>query len=285
MFYFFQRGVATGKLAPWIGYSVIGCIAALTEPVLLPILTLSGLFILFWKSLSFEQRLRNAAVLLGAAMLIIFPWSVRNRTVHGQWIPIKSTFWVNVWKGNNAHATGTDRVEMTDQTRAEMHVLSVTDSPDIPHQYDDLTTDQRALLNRQPEAEREKIFRQFTTTWIKANPAGYLKLCVKRLLMTLLFDSNNPKANKIWIASRILLLPLTIVGLVIARKRRWHLVFPLLVWGSALLTYTLTVTANRFAIPFEPLQLALTALVVSLLFPTIESRESQGFEMRVPERV
>ena len=49
MLYFFQSAVATGKLAPWIGYSVIGCFAALTEPVLLPILALSGMLILFWR--------------------------------------------------------------------------------------------------------------------------------------------------------------------------------------------------------------------------------------------
>jgi hypothetical protein len=97
--------------------------------------------------------------------------------------------------------------------------------------------------------------------------------------MTLLFDRDNPKANKVWIVSRILLLPLTIVGLFMVRKQKWHLLFPLLVWGSALLTYTLTVTANRFAIPFEPLQLALTALVISPLFTKIKSTERQGFEV------
>ena len=52
-------------------------------------------------------------------MLIIVPWSVRNRAVHGQWIPIKSTFWVNVWKGNNPNATGTDRLEMTEDQKSK----------------------------------------------------------------------------------------------------------------------------------------------------------------------
>jgi hypothetical protein len=268
MFYFFQIAATSGKLAPWIAYSIIGCLAALTEPVLLPILALSGIFILAFRSLTMEQRLRNSAILLGAAMLIIVPWAVRNRTVHGQWIPIKSTFWVNVWKGNNPNATGTDRLEMNEQTLSKMQVRSATDVADIPHQYDALTPDQRARLNRQPEAEREKIFHEFAASWISANPGAYAKLCVKRLLMTLLFDRDNPKANKVWIVSRILLLPLTIVGLFMARKQKWHLLFPLLVWGSALLTYALTVTANRFAIPFEPLQLALTALVIASLTPS-----------------
>src|SRR3954467_9043762 len=78
MFYFFQRGVSTGSAGPWIAYAVIGCFAALTEPVLLPILAFSGLFILAWKSLASPVRVRNSAILLGAAMLIILPWTIRN---------------------------------------------------------------------------------------------------------------------------------------------------------------------------------------------------------------
>ena len=40
------------------------------------ILALSGLFILAFRSLTLQQRLRNSAILLGAAMLIIVPWAV-----------------------------------------------------------------------------------------------------------------------------------------------------------------------------------------------------------------
>jgi hypothetical protein len=286
MFYFFQRGVATGKAAPWIGYSVVGCIAALTEPVLLPVLALSGLFILAWRSLTLEQRIRNAAILLAGAILIIAPWTIRNHTVHGQWIPIKSTFWVNVWKGNNPNATGTDRLEMSDDKKNALKVTQVSDvTEDTPHQYDALTPEQRAMLNRQPEAVREQIFKQFATSWISANHLGYVKLCLKRLGMSILFDLDNPKArNLVWIASRIALLPLTIIGLFFARKQKWHLLFPLLVWGSALLTYTLTVTANRFAIPFEPLQLALTALVLAPIFSRFAT-QPRGFEVKTPATV
>jgi hypothetical protein len=141
------------------------------------------------------------------------------------------------------------------------------------------------MLNRQPEAVREQIFKQFATSWISANHLGYVKLCLKRLGMSILFDLDNPKArNLVWIASRIALLPLTIIGLFYARKQKWHLLFPLLVWGSALLTYTLTVTANRFAIPFEPLQLALTALVLAPIFNRFAT-QPRGFEVKTPATV
>ena len=46
--YLWQRSLDTGHLAPWLGFCVLGCLAALTEPVLLPIMALSGLLILAW---------------------------------------------------------------------------------------------------------------------------------------------------------------------------------------------------------------------------------------------
>ena len=93
---------------------------------------------------------------------------------------------------------------------------------------------------------------------------------MKRLGMTLWSDLDNPKArNLVWLGSRTLLLPLSIIGLVMAYRRGWALFFPMLMFGSCLLTYSLTVTANRFSLPFEPLQLGLVALVIA---PLIERR-------------
>ena len=113
--------------------------------MLLPILAFSGLMVLFIRKLSPAQRFRNAAILFAAAVLIILPWTIRNHTVHGKWVPIKSTFWVNLWKGNNPNATGTDRLEMSDEKKSQLKVTSISDTgEDIPHQYDAfLTVDQR----------------------------------------------------------------------------------------------------------------------------------------------
>ena len=97
----FYRAVDTYKLGPWIAYGLIGCLGALTEPVLLPFMALSGLLILCWPRLPMAIRLRNAAALFVCALLVLAPWALRNYRVHGAVVPVKSTFWVNVWKGNN----------------------------------------------------------------------------------------------------------------------------------------------------------------------------------------
>jgi len=287
--YFFAISVRTGDVTPWIAYSLVGTLAALTEPVLLPILALSGLMIFVWRgNLTLSQRTRNAAILFAAAVLIIFPWTYRNRIVHGQWIPIKSTFWVNVWKGNNPFATGTDRVALTEERLAQLGMKNLeinTDrftNPqyDSQHQYDMLTGGQRNELLGKSEAEREEVFKKYAKTWIKENPGRYFQLCVKRLWMSGWADLDNPKArNPIYLVCRALLMPTTVIGLLLAWRKRWKFIFPLLLWGSCLMTYTLTVTANRFTLPFEPLQFALLALLVTPVIQKFIGREPHGVDV------
>ncbi|HEY8665064.1 MAG TPA: hypothetical protein VIL86_00285 [Tepidisphaeraceae bacterium] len=267
----YYRSVRAGRLLPWVAFSVIGVLSALTEPVLLPIVALSGLLILACRNLSLSIRLRNAAILLVAALVIIGPWTLRNHRVHGQWIPIKSTFWVNFWKGNNNFATGTDRVQATAAQLQQFQDegFSLGDDlrdRDVPHQYAMLTPGQRALLKGQPEARREAIFKDISTTWMKAHPKRYVELCFIRLYKTIWIDYDNPKSSSIvYIVSRAVLLTLTAGGLLLAIRQRWSLAYPGLVIGSCLLLYCLTITAARFTIPFEPLQFCLGGLLLATL--------------------
>jgi 4-amino-4-deoxy-L-arabinose transferase-like glycosyltransferase len=283
-----ERSVRSGRLAPWIGFSLIGTFAALTEPVLLPPMALAGLLIFAMRSLPFEIRLRNAAVLFAAAVLVIGPWSLRNRIVHGQWVPIKATFWVNMWKANNPYATGTDRLPLPEDLQQQLrrglpeHQRRQSDY-DAARQYEILTPEQIDRLEKQPEAVREAVFKEFTTTWISENPREYARLCLVRLGKTLWIDPDNPKTHD-WryIVPRAVLQTLTVIGLVIALRRRWPLMFAGVVVGLALLTYTLTITAARFSIPFEPLQLALAALVIAPLVDWVAARWRASGEAPAP---
>jgi 4-amino-4-deoxy-L-arabinose transferase-like glycosyltransferase len=269
----YYRSVRGGGVWAWVGFSLIGCLAALTEPVLLPIMALSGLLIFIHRNLRLSIRFRNAAILLAAAIVIIGPWTVRNRIVHGEWIPIKSTFWVNVWKGNNPYATGTDRVAMTPAERRQYWagLLRLTDvkarENDIGRQYDKLSASQLAQLHDKTEAQREAIFKKWATGWISAHPAAYLDLCLVRLEKTFWIDWDNPKSYKlVYVVCRAVLLVLAAGGLILALRRRWSMGYPALLVGSCLLTYTLTITAARFLLPLEPFFLCLGALCAVTLW-------------------
>ncbi len=269
----FYQAMRSGRLGPWIGYCVVATLATLTEPVFLPALALSGGLTLIWRGLPTPARLRNAAVLIFAVLTLIGPWTLRNRIVHGQWIPIKSSVWVNIWKGNNEFATGTDRLPPSarEKKTAQKNLWSddefVESKLDRDRQYDMLDPSQRSRLHDQPEAVREGIFKEFTLNWIRANPDKYLKLCIIRVIKTVGVDWDNPKSyNIIYIVSRYALLVLTIVGLFVALRQKWSLLFPGVIVGTALFTYAVTVTAARFSIPFEPIQLCLAAASIAALF-------------------
>lgn len=279
--FLFLRATRTSAVGPWIGFSIVGCLGALTEPVLLPIMALTGLLILVWPKLTTAVRFRNAGILLASAIVIIIPWTIRNRVVHGAFVPIKTTFWVNVWKSANDEATGTDRVELSPELR-EMHSASVDDSAmldpkfDAPRQYAMLTPQQVARLKGKPEIEREKIFQEFAQTWIKENRQRWVELCFIRLYKTVWIDLDNPKANNlIYVVTRSVLVLATAIGLVMAWRAKWRLVFPVLLVGSCWLTYTLTITAARFGIPIEPMQLTLLALIVVTVLSRREVTDQQ----------
>lgn len=270
----FYRAMRSGNLGDWVAFAVVYCIATFTEPVFLPSLMIAGLLTLLWPTLTGWQRFRNGLALAITIAVIIGPWTMRNRIVQGKWEPIKATFWVNVWKGNNDYATGTDRLPMT---RNEKEIVSkatseFNDAPllngetDTARQYDMLDQSQRTRLHNQPEAFREGIFRQFATQWIQTHPKRYFELCGIRLWKTLTIDWDNPKSyNSIYIASRYALLGITVIGLFAAWRQKWTLLWPGIIAGTALLTYTLTVTAARFSMPFEPLQLALGTATVDMI--------------------
>ena len=257
-----------GGLWPWVAYSLLGCFAALTEPVLLPAMALSGVWVLFTHALPGRLRLRNAAVLLAAAVVVIGPWTWRNYVVHERFVPIKASLWTNTWKGNNAldeGHSGTDRPVLTEARLAAYREHGT----DALRQYDLLTPAQRIALDGADATERGELFGAWTREWISNNPGTYALVSIKRLAKTLWWDWDNPRGHQylyaypVW---RALLLAGSTVGLWFAVRRRWRLGMPALIVGVALVTYSLTITAARFAAPLEPFQYALCgAAAVGLL--------------------
>lgn len=275
----FYRSVDARSAGPWVAYGLVGCLAALTEPVLLPFMALSGLLILLWPALPGRVRLRNAAILLGCATLVLAPWTIRNVLVHGKVVPVKSTFWVNMWKGNNPNASGTDRPVLSEaQREAIVRGDSLADaSVDAVRQYDLLSADERAQLEGKTEVEREVVFAGFAKTFIREHPGRYVELCGKRLWKTLWVEADSPKAHgarqyALYWTPRTVLLIATPIGLWMAWRRRWRLAVPALIAGLALLTHTLTIAAARFAFPYEPFQIALLALIAVSVYERGQER-------------
>jgi 4-amino-4-deoxy-L-arabinose transferase-like glycosyltransferase len=91
-----------GELWDWLGFGAVGGAAALTEPVVLAVVPLLGL----WTCCQRFRHGRNwrlpAVVATLGALAVMSPWFVRNYLTFHQFIPIRSGFGLELYIGNSA---------------------------------------------------------------------------------------------------------------------------------------------------------------------------------------
>lgn len=261
--------------------AMLGALAAvmlLVEPIyviVLPVLALT----VWLRSPQHATLPRGAlprAVLISGltAALVLSPWLVRNRLVHGQWVFVKSTFGYALWQGNNPASYGTDKIPKASadsllhahdgtlrgqhaaawQARREnLYIDDVLLKPDGYGEFAGLSEPQRsALLGAR------------AWSFMREQPAAYLRLCGQRLKYFLLFDETNPKAaHPVFRTATVVWLTLLGVGLCAAGPR-WRALWPLAAMFVAVtLFHTLTITSVRFRLAVQPLTLAFAATAVA----------------------
>ena len=92
----------SGSVWAWLGFGALGGAAALTEPVVLSVVPLLGLWTC-WRRLRKRQSwaLPMTVAALGA-LAVMVPWLVRNYEIFHQFIPIRSGFGLELYIGNSA---------------------------------------------------------------------------------------------------------------------------------------------------------------------------------------
>ncbi len=92
----------SGNAWEWLGFGVLGGAAALTEPVVLSVVPLLGLWTC-WRRLRKRQSwvLPMTVAALGA-VAVMAPWFVRNYEAFHQFIPIRSGLGLELYIGNSA---------------------------------------------------------------------------------------------------------------------------------------------------------------------------------------
>ena len=212
-------------------------------------------------------RTLGAAAVVGA--LTLAPWVARNWHVHGQFVPIKSTFGYAFWQGNCRLSAGTDKVvrgSVSDVLAARLaerpESLASWNSALWAARHeagyiDDiaLTNTDKQMLGRLPEPERSRVLFGRALADLRVEPGRYPRLCLARLWAFLLFDETNPKTRH-WLyrAGHLVLSGLALLGwLLVGRAERWSLLPTLLVFWLLALFHALTIVSARFHIPVEPL--------------------------------
>lgn len=271
--------------ATWGGAALAGLLAGcllLVEPILalaLPIVALR-----FWLGEAggtWADRLRpgplgRLALLAAVAALVIAPWLVRNWFVHGEIVFIKSTFGYAFWQGNNPFSWGTDKIPKGSAEALRLNhdgTLKGIDRALWEARHETLYIDDVLLKPagyRQfaglSEPARSRLLGRQAWQFVRADPAHYARLCLRRLRYFLLFDQTNPKAaNGLYRAATVAWLVLGTLGLLVSR-RRWRALWPTYaIFAAVTLFHTLVITSVRFRIPLEPMSFVWAALAVSTL--------------------
>jgi 4-amino-4-deoxy-L-arabinose transferase-like glycosyltransferase len=92
----------SGWAVDWLGFGALGGFAALTEPVVLAVVPLLGLWTC-WRRWRLKQNWMLPVVLAAlAAVAVLAPWFARNYRTFHEFIPVRSGFGLELYIGNSA---------------------------------------------------------------------------------------------------------------------------------------------------------------------------------------
>lgn len=96
---------SSSRARDWLLFGLLGGVAALTEPVVLSVVPLFGLWTLYCR---YRRKLPWKAPLLAAALgafAVMAPWLLRNYELFHRFIPVRSGFGLELYIGNNGYST------------------------------------------------------------------------------------------------------------------------------------------------------------------------------------
>jgi len=197
-------------------------------------LLLANLILRNWK---LRPALRANTFIVVMAVIVIFPWTMRNYIVHGEFCLISSNGGFNLLAGNNPAATG------------ELVPF------DIPYET-------RQQTEAMTEIQRDRAYYQLALQYMRSHPARCLRLAFKKLLILWSVAREVP-GHTLYSVYGHLINVLALVGLVSSVRKHWLILMPIiLVVLSKSLVHTVFFAAQRFWVPMIPYVLLFASLGV-----------------------
>jgi hypothetical protein len=263
------RAGRTGRAPDALGAGLLLGLLALTDPILALVAPAMAWAVVLGQGM--RRALRPVVLTALSSALVVTPWILRNAHVHGEFVAIKSTFGYAFWQGNCALSEGTDKVvrPSVERTLARAQHLSPGDlqgwnaslwaARHAAGYLDDIAltaSDYRELAPLSEPERSRRLFRRALRD-LRAQPARYPQLCLRRLRYFIFFDETNPKTrNALYRASHLTLTVLAMLGLWRARRDRalrQHLAPTVLTVTLIAGFHALTIVSARFHVPIEPL--------------------------------
>ena len=257
------RAGRTGSTPDAVAGGVFLGLLALCDPILG--LVAPGMALAVAIGQGWRRAVRPIAVVGASAALCVVPWVARNARVHGEFVPIKSSFGYAFWQGNCSLSEGTDKVvrasveEKLGRRSGGLRQLNATlwEARHEAGYLDDiaLTPADYRELGAVSEPERSRTLFRRALLDLRGQPGRYARLCLRRLRYFVFFDETNPKTRStIYRAAHLGLTALAALGLVLARPEIRRRLGPTLLTAALVATFhALTIVSARFHLPIEPL--------------------------------
>ncbi len=229
--------------------------ASLTKAVALPLIGVAALFVLF-AGQDKKRRVVMASVLVLASMVLLAPWSLRNKRVTGELVPVCTGGGFNFWVGN----------------WPEYHTSR--------WEWKHFSPPLAKVLKGKSEVEQDKVFMRLGVGYIKENPFRAAVIFARKFSYLWLGSLGTdprmsgrdiPHIGGFGVPRRAVfytpLYILSVLGWFLlptdARKRAYPLFALLVCWT---LSYVVTTAVPRYAVPmlFYELMLASWALWCAL---------------------
>jgi len=271
----FARGVKTGRGLPFALSGILFGCAALTRPEAIFIPFILAVAVAIFIARPWAQRLRNGALVIGASLVVLCPWTIRNAVQFHTFLPVSAGSGIAFYVGSYLPWSGLD-------TRGAESIYAQPFFQDLFRGRSTVGADQYLM--------------HLAVQQIKQHPLAYIRLIPRKLYS--LFrstDSNGIYADhgKLLLVKAgiellyIIVLALILLGLVLALRRvdrpiALYLLVPLYL----IVIHTLTIPAARYAFPIVALLLPCSGLGLLRVWAPLISRFSgvqrKTFETAAP---
>jgi 4-amino-4-deoxy-L-arabinose transferase-like glycosyltransferase len=104
LFLLARRLENSSRLRDWLLFGLLGGVAALTEPVVLSVVPLLGLWTLYRRYRRHQAWRAQMAAAALVALAVMAPWFLRNYEIFHRFIPVRSGFGLELYIGNNGYS-------------------------------------------------------------------------------------------------------------------------------------------------------------------------------------
>ncbi len=219
-------------------------------------LALALVFALLLLRVNERFSLARPAVFLAISLACLSPWVLRNYHVFHHFVPTTTTAGLNLWIGNNPHASGSDRGDSKYVPPALQAQLAA-----VP-------------VNAELELTQSRILTHAALLYIATHPKREIGLACRKLFDLWVFDPLHEKGRRpaYWVPS-VLLSLLAAVGLFLGPKVPPGQLAPVLLSiacsvGVAIVFFALP----RYKIVMDPFLCMFAAAALTGLFPKLSGR-------------